>query len=292
MQKLNHCILCHASDFRIIHQKDQWQYLRCLNCGLVCLRPRPFPHSLMKNYQDYLPVQPEEISKWEMMMKPVVVKSANLIESWTKTGRGRLLDIGCGYGFFLQEMNSRGWQVEGIEISRQGRRYVQNRWNIHVHSEPLEDLALHERSFDVVTLFYVIEHVLDPLRLLTEVKRVLKSDGLVLLRWPHSTPIVKILGPMSRKLDLYHTPYHLYDFSPKTINKLLVLSGFKEIETMIGGHTRPSRSLGRWASTVFGQLGEILYFLSGGNLLLPGISKTTLAFKASKRDPADSIPSA
>ncbi|MBW1675396.1 MAG: class I SAM-dependent methyltransferase [Deltaproteobacteria bacterium] len=282
MQNFNHCILCYGSDFRIIHQKDQWQYLRCLECGLVCIHPKPSPQALMKDYQDYLTAKAEEVATWEMTMKPVVDKSADLIESRTKAGGGRLLDIGCGYGFFLHEMRSRGWQVEGIEISRPGRRYVRNRRDIHVHSEPLEDLSLHENSFDVVTLFYVIEHVLDPLRLLTEVKRILKPDGLVLLRWPHSTPIVRILGPMSRKLDLYHTPYHLYDFSPDTIKKLLLLSGFKEIETRIVGHTRPSKRLGRWASTVFGQLGEILYFLSGGNLLLPGISKTTLAFKASK----------
>jgi SAM-dependent methyltransferase len=229
-----------------------------------------------------LPIEPEEIIKWEMMMKPVVDKSAELIESRAKTHKGRLLDIGCGYGFFLREMKSRGWQVEGIETSRPGRQYARDKWDIHVYSQPLENLALPENSFNVTTLFYVIEHVLDPLGILMEVKRILKPDGLVLLRWPHSTPIVKILGPMSRKLDLYHTPYHLYDFSPKTIQKLLVLSGFKEVETRIVGHTRPPRRLSRWASAVFGQLGEALYFLSGGNILFPGISKTTLAFKAGK----------
>ena len=280
MQKFNHCILCHSADFLIIHQKDQWQYLRCQECGLVSLHPKPSPQALIKDYQDYLPVQAEDVAMWEMMMKPIINRSADLIESRAKTGRGRLLDIGCGYGFFLREMQSRGWKVEGIEISQAGRRYLRNRWDIHVHSAPLEDLSLRENSFDVVTLFYVIEHVPHPVSLLTEVKRVLKPDGFALLRWPHSTPIVRILGPLSRKLDLYHTPYHLYDFSPETIEKLLVLTGFGKIETRVGGHTRPCGMSSRWAATLFGQFGEILYFLSGGNFLLPGISKTTLAFKA------------
>lgn len=284
MQMPNHCVLCNASDFRIIYQKDEWQYLRCLDCGLVCLHPRPSPQALMENYQNYLPVQPEEISRWKMMMKPVVDKSADLIESRTKTGRGRLLDIGCGYGFFLQEMKSRGWQVEGIEISSSGRQYARDKWDIHVYSQPLEDLAFPDSSFDITTLFYVIEHIHDPMGLFGEVQRVLKPGGLVLLRWPHSTPIVKVLGPMSRKLDLYHTPYHLFDFSPKTIKKLLMLSGFEEIETMIGGHTLASRRLNRWGSILFGRLGEAICFLSGGKILLPGISKTTLAFKPSQRE--------
>jgi len=279
MSNSGHCILCHTSSFRIIHRKEQWLYHRCLNCGLVLLHPRPTQRALLENYEDYLPVQPEEINRWGMMMKPVIRRSADLIESGSKSGKGRLLDIGCGYGFFLHEMKSRGWQVEGIEVSRTGRRYARDKWDVPVHSRPLEDLGLPENAFDVVTLFYVIEHVLDPPVLLAEVRRVLKPGGLVLLRWPHSTPIVSVLGPFSGRLDLYHTPYHLYDFSPKTIDKLLVLSGFCRIQTMIGGYTRPSPRLARWASTAFGQLGEALYFLSCGNILLHGVSKTTLAVK-------------
>jgi 2-polyprenyl-3-methyl-5-hydroxy-6-metoxy-1,4-benzoquinol methylase len=279
MSNSDHCILCNTSSFRILHRKEQWQYHRCLNCGLVLLHPRPTQRALLKNYEDYLPVQLEEIKRWGMMMKPVIRRSADLIESESKFVKGRLLDIGCGYGFFLREMQSRGWLVEGIEISKTGRRYARDKWDVPVHSRPLEDLGLRENAFDVVTLFYVIEHVLDPPVLLAEVKRVLKPGGLVLLRWPHSTPIVRILGPFSGRLDLYHTPHHLYDFSPKTIDKLLVLSGFCKIQTVIGGYTRPSSRLERWASTAFGQMGETLHFLSCGNILLPGVSKTTLAMK-------------
>jgi len=279
MQEFDRCILCNGSDFRIIHQKDQWQYLRCLDCNLVSLHPRPTPQALMKNYQDYLPRQPEEIRKWEMMMKPVFDKSADLIETRTRTDRGALLDIGCGYGFFLQEMKCRGWKVEGIEVSDVGGQFVRENWDIHVYSQPLEGLALPENLFDVVTLFYVIEHVDDPLALLREVNRILRPGGLVFLRWPHSTPIIRILGPVSGKLDLYHTPYHLYDFSPSTMEKMLRFCGFRETETMIVGNTRPWKRFNRWASVTFGGLGEAVYYLSRGHLLLPGISKTTLATK-------------
>jgi len=176
-------------------------------------------------------------------------------------------------------MRSRGWEVEGIEVSQADRQYARDKWDIHVYSQPLENLAIPGNSFEVITLFYVIEHLLAPLGLLIEVKRVLKPGGLILLRWPHSTPIVRLLGPLSKKLDLYHSPYHLYDFSPKTVEKMLTFCGFREIETMVGGNTRPLKRFNRWASTIFGQIGETLYGLSGGHLLLPGISKTTLALK-------------
>jgi 2-polyprenyl-3-methyl-5-hydroxy-6-metoxy-1,4-benzoquinol methylase len=280
MKKFNHCILCNGSNFRIIHQKDHWKYLRCLNCDLVSLDPRPSQKELMSNYLNYLPIQPKEIEAWEIMMRPVIVKSANLIESRVRAGSGRLLDIGCGYGYFLKEMKSRGWMVEGIEISQTGRQYARDKWNIDVHSQSLENLNIPENSFEVITLFYVIEHVLDPLSLLIEMKRVIKPGGLILLRWPHSTPIVRMLGPLSQKLDLYHTPYHLYDFSPKTMEKMLKSCGFAEIETMIYGNTRSSNRFTRWASVIFGGVGEAVYCLSRRHLLLPGISKTTLAIKA------------
>ena len=279
MQKLSSCILCNASKFRIILQKDRWKYCRCLNCGLVSLHPRPTVQELMKNYEDYLPTPSEEIDKWEKMVKQIIDKSADLIEARTNTSRGKLLDVGCGYGFFLKEMKLRGWDVEGVEVSQTGRQYSQDKWSIHVYSQPLEDLDIPENSFDVVTLFYLIEHVNDPLVLLREVNRIIRPGGLILLRWPHTTPIVRILGPLSRKLDLYHTPYHLYDFSPETMKMLLAITDFKNVETIIGGYTLPPREIYRWASMIFGGLGEAVYFLSGRNILLPGVSKTTLAFK-------------
>jgi len=279
MQKANPCFLCGSFEFRTIHQKDQWQYRCCLGCSLVSLHPRPTPRQLIEYYQEYLTDRPTDIGQWKAMMRPVVTKSADLIASRSRTDGKNILDIGCGYGFFLGEMKSRGWNATGVEVSKTGRHYARRKWKVEVFSEPLEKLALQERSYDVITLFYVIEHVFNPIGLLMEVNRLLKPGGLILLRWPHTTPLVRILGPLSRKLDLYHTPYHLYDFSPKTIEKILHLTGFNSAETMIAGHTLPADRLSRWSSIISGRLSQIVSSLSRGKVLLPGVSKTTLAFK-------------
>jgi 2-polyprenyl-3-methyl-5-hydroxy-6-metoxy-1,4-benzoquinol methylase len=279
MKKTDPCILCDKIEFKTIHQKNQYRYFRCLNCKLVSLYPRPTLKMLKEYYRDYLPDKPEDIRKWEKMIRPVVTKSADLINSGSITNGKKMLDIGCGYGFLLKEMKARGWDVEGLEVSQTGREYARRNWNIPVYSEPLENLELPASTFDVVTLLYVIEHVYNPLSLLSDINRVLKPEGLILIRWPHTTPVVKILGPLSKKLDLYHTPYHLYDFSPKTIEKMLLITGFKSVETIISGHTMPSDRLKRWSSMVFGKLGDILFYFSKGKILLPGISKITLAFK-------------
>jgi SAM-dependent methyltransferase len=279
MQKPDPCILCGASEFSVIHRKHHWQYFCCQNCRLVAIHPRPSLQALMQCYRNYLPHRASEIDNWEKMMAPVNRKSADLIEARVGSKKGKLFDIGCGLGFFLQEMSHRGWQVSGLEISRTGRQFIKNSLGLTVFSEPLEQLSLPAGMFDVVTLFYVVEHVIDPLLLLTKIRRILKPDGFVLIRWPHTTPVIKLLGPLSKKLDLYHTPFHLYDFSPATMEKLLGRSGFTSVETIIAGHTRPDARLDRYASTFFGRISDALFALSKGKFLLPGVSKTTIAHK-------------
>lgn len=273
------CMLCHGRGWKTIHRKGPWKYLRCMDCGLVHFYPPPEAAKAIVAYDDYLDHHTGEIADWRRMMQPVVTRSADLIESRRDGLGGTILDIGCGYGFFLNEMRLRGWQTQGIEISPAGREYAQNRFGLRVAHQPAEAMEWPDARFDVITLFYVIEHLLDPPAMLHRVRRWLKPDGLLLLRWPHSTPIVRLLGPLAARLDLYHTPFHIYDFSPRTMQRMLRQCGFSRIETVIGGYTRPARRATRWCSILTGKLGEFIQNRSRGRLLLPGLSKTTLARK-------------
>lgn len=272
-------MLCGGASYALIHHKADWKYFRCRSCGLVALSPRPSHDALLASYDTYLPAAPGEIECWSRMIAPVAEYAAALIERRRRVPGRRLLDIGCGYGFFLKKMAEGGWQVEGIEVSKPGREYARSKLGLHIHARPVESMAFPENRFDVATLFYVIEHVYDPQRLLKEVHRILNPGGMLLLRWPHSTPVVKVMGPLSKRYDVYHTPYHLYDFNPKTIKQLLLQTGFREVESMIGGHTLPRSGLKLWSSIFFGRLAEWVYRRSSGRLLLPGVSKTTIAFK-------------
>jgi SAM-dependent methyltransferase len=273
------CPLCQASSDRLIHRKGPWGYYRCRACRIVFLFPRPFEKALEKAYQTYLPQSSEAIEAWRRSMAEVIAKSARLIER--EVGRaGRILDVGCGFGFFLDCMNRRGWQAEGIEISAFGRAVIRQKFpEISVRGKALPDPALGDGTYEAVTLFYVLEHLADPISILKEVHRILKPGGVMLIRWPHSTPIVRLLGPLANRLDLFHTPFHLYDFSVPFFDRRLRVLGFQGIETRIAGRTRPPDLLGRWASTFLGGLGEFLSTWTRGKWLLPGVSKTTLARK-------------
>jgi len=278
------CILCGRSPHYLVHQRGAWRYFQCNDCGVVSLHPRPPVDELLTSYDTYLPDQADEIARWEKMTGPVVETAATLVSDHKHSDGARLLDIGCGYGFFLKKMAQRGWAVEGIEVSRAGREYATKTLGLSIHSTPLEDMALPKEHLDVVTLFYVIEHVHDPGRMLREVFRILKPGGMVLLRWPHSTPVVKLLGPFANRFDIYHTPYHLYDFNPRAMQQLLEKSGFRDVQNMIGGFTLPKRRLFRWSSAVFGRMAEAILTFSAGRFLLPGVSKTTIGFKNDEHD--------
>ena len=278
------CMLCGRPPQRLVHQRGAWRYFRCNGCGVVSLYPRPSVDDLLTSYATYLPDRADEIASWKKMITPVVETAAALVDAHKHADGARLLDIGCGHGFFLDKMARKGWAVEGIEVSRPGREYARKTLGLSIHSKPLEDMAFANERFDVVTLFYVIEHVHDPGMLLKEVFRILRPGGMVLLRWPHSTPVIKILGPFAKRFDIYHTPFHLYDFNPGAMQQLLKQSGFTGVQNMIGGFTLPGKRFFRWSSVIFGQLAEALHFFSAGRCLLPGVSKTTIGYKYAEHD--------
>lgn len=270
------CFLCQGSEFRPFIREGEWQYVRCLNCSLIFLEPQPSRSYLHDYYQDYLPADPQSVESWRRLMVQVFSKTAKLIEE-AGARPGRLLDVGCGYGFFLKEMAQRGWQAEGIEISITGLRYARDYLGLDVSDQPLPRADWPDGCYDVITLFYVIEHLPDPMAALKEAHRLLRPGGLLLLRWPHTAPIAKLLRPWAERLKLYQAPSHLFDFSPRTLYKILDRSGFHEIRTTVCGWTRPAGKRTRLAAWFFGSLGEKLAKISGDRVLLPGVSKTTLA---------------
>lgn len=272
------CPICEESRRDPLHLEDSFQMVRCPSCQFIFLNPRPTIESLHYFYQQYLPEEESSIESWEKMMKPVFHRAGNLLKQYRR--KGRLLDVGSGFGFFLSEMKNRGWDVTGIEISQKAMDYARDVLGLTIHPGPLEKANFPDDYFDAVTGFYVIEHLPYPMVFLRECYRILKPGGLLLLRYPHTTPIKNLLQIFGIKNRLYDLPAHLSDFSPKMIQRCLERIGFGKCQHLIGGYTLP-RDLGkRTASILFGSLSEALFYLSGKRFLLPGVSKTILAFKS------------
>ncbi len=273
------CRLCGDGKTVFLTAEGDWTVLECSECGFVFVVPLPDEAYLKAHYQQYLPADEEKIFQWRNLMEEVSYRSLETIE---KDGRmpsnGRLLDVGSGYGFFLEKARDRGWAVRGVEPCVHARDYAMKS-GLQVDLGVLLEQKYPDCSFDVVTMFYVLEHVREPLSYLKEAYRILKPEGLLLIRVPHTTPIVKFLKVFGIKNRLYDTPSHLSDFSPKTLSLALVKAGFGGGITFPGGATRQYPFGECLVSAASGWLADAMYWISFGKWLLPGVSKSTLTKK-------------
>ena len=276
MQYTN-CNLCGAYETSVIAIQDDYRMVRCARCGLVYLNPRPEPEILTTMYNDYHQRDGRDGETWAVLMEKNF-RDASALLNRTFPERGKLLDIGCGYGHFVGIMQSLGWDATGIEPSPRTVKHARRK-GLHVIESTLDTAVFSENYFEAVTAFYVLEHLFDPLASLRKIFSVLKPGGMLILRVPHTTPVVAMLGAFGIKNRLYDPPFHLYDFCPKTLKTLFEHSGFESVRIMPGSPTLPFKYSERIISVAAGNLSRFLFSISRGKILLPGVSKTVVASK-------------
>jgi SAM-dependent methyltransferase len=162
---------------------------------------------------------------------------------------GRLLDVGCAAGVFLRAMRAPGaWEVYGVEINAEMAQLARDRYQLDVRSGTLEQAAFPDGFFDVVTMWDVLEHLHDPANSLREVHRILKADGVFVVRVPNlDSHDARLFGRYWAGLD---APRHLFVFNPQTLDALLGSSGFQATAWScgIGAYTTFLLSLRFWAA--------------------------------------------
>jgi SAM-dependent methyltransferase len=251
---------------------------RCGDCALVYLNPRPTERSLAESYQCYFSPDPAVRAAYDDVMIPVFNASAEALRA-RHPRPGRVLDIGCGTGAFLSRMKQIGWSAEGCDPCRvQFANQSMNDDSIRIGN--FEDLEYPDNHFDVVTAFFVIEHVVDPHAFVAKAWRHLKPGGTLLLFWPHTTPILRFAHLLGHGCNLYHMPWHLQDFSPSHMNQLLTGNQFRDVRTSAFCGTRPPSGPARWWNRFGLAVAATLERITGGRAVLPGLSKATFARKS------------
>jgi len=135
-----------------------------------------------------------------------------------------VLDVGCGSGTLLGLLKQRGFRVNGLDFSAEAAAIAKAENDVNVAVGSLEEAHFPAESFDVVTLFHVMEHVTNPRLVLAEVSRVLKPNGVAILQVPNiESWQFKIFGSRWYGLDI---PRHVIDYSRNSMLKLLADSGF------------------------------------------------------------------
>lgn len=217
------CAICGDSHPRFLLSHSAFRIVRCARCGLVFVNPRLRLPLIESEYgPQFDGFDPKHTGKKLRTARKLICQ----IERFKK--KGRLLEIGCGTGNFLQTALEKNWEVEGTEISDFAVRVVHDKLGIKIHRGPIERLPLQPASFDVVCLFEVIEHLTHPLASMRRVAQLLRPGGLLALSTPNiETLVFKYVG---KKYYQYFPTGHLYYFSPLTLKHLLQTAGFEIIE--------------------------------------------------------------
>lgn len=229
------CNLCGADDTLPITEIDGFHIVRCRQCGLVYVNPR-YPEGLLQEiyteqYYDHDGIQSgleffgyDDYLSDEENIKITFYKRLKTIERLAN--KGKLLDVGCATGFFLDLARSQGWEVIGSEVSTFSARYARQRFDLDVRVGTLRQLQFDAQMFDVVTMWDVIEHVVDPLAELEEVQRILRPGGLLSIITPDvGSWVARLLG--SRWEEFRRVREHVYFFSRRTMTQMLHKAGFE-----------------------------------------------------------------
>jgi SAM-dependent methyltransferase len=143
---------------------------------------------------------------------------------------GKALDVGSGYGFFREALAQAGFEHQGVEISAHARRVAREIYGFETHSE-LDGLP--SGTFDLVTLWDVLEHVPDPVALLARCRDVLRPGGVVALKTPNlDCPEAEVFGPHYHSLRREH----LFYFTPRSVRDVAERAGLSVLDVQTVSH--------------------------------------------------------
>jgi 2-polyprenyl-3-methyl-5-hydroxy-6-metoxy-1,4-benzoquinol methylase len=235
MHKLSNCPVCNSVQFSpFLECKDNtvsretFQIVACNSCGFKFTNPRPEIEDLGKYYKSEDYVSHSNTNKgfinstYQSVRKYTLLKKLQLISKYYKTGK--ILDIGCGTGEFLNTCKNAKWQTMGIEPDDDAREMAIKNYGLDVRKES-ELSTLENESFDIISMWHVLEHVPNLNERVEELKRLIKPRGIIIIAVPNCNSLdAKIYKENWAACDV---PRHLYHFTPKDIETLFRNHGLK-----------------------------------------------------------------
>lgn len=222
------------------NQESNFKLYRCKTCNLVLLESALNEKELEKYYpKDYISF-PKAIQNEKNIIRKFdrqfgVNKRVNRVLQKTKQ-TGKILDIGCATGIFLNEMKKKGWDSYGIEPSTHAADYARHTYGLEIYNGMLEKDIFPESFFDVITMWDVLEHVPDPWDIVANVWKLLKPNGLFVISMPNTLAWEQqFFGKYWAGWDI---PRHTYIFNNENIYNLLESNNFtvSEISSFTGRH--------------------------------------------------------
>ncbi len=228
------CIIC-QSKMNKMFNFHSFCYSRCPNCRHVMTLPYPTTLQIQEHYsrafeegnyntaRKYADVYMAAMNKFVKLIKTHFDKQDRSLNNLA------VLDVGCFTGDFLYCMHQQGSDVYGIEYQQKAAKIANQKLpGKIINADVLNDsFSLPLPEFDIITLLGVVEHVIDPVRLIERVTPWLKKNGLLMIQTPNSSSILS--GLMGKCWPPYTPVEHIHLFSTKSLEIMLKRTGFENV---------------------------------------------------------------
>ncbi|MFN6945958.1 MAG: class I SAM-dependent methyltransferase [Cytophagaceae bacterium] len=237
MEELKECPSCMSNDLSVVMKtkdysvtQENFTIARCNNCGLWFTNPRPSENAIGRYYQSQDYISHTNTSKgiinrlYHQVRNITLKKKVALINSLHK-GKGSILDMGCGTGYFLAACKNDGWKVEGMEPDDNARKMASEITNTRINKS-LD--VVPNGPYDIITLWHVLEHIHKLNETLETLYSKLSAKGKLIIAVPNCSSYDA--AKYDEKWAAYDVPRHLYHFTPETIKPLLKKHHFNIID--------------------------------------------------------------
>ncbi|QDK83958.1 class I SAM-dependent methyltransferase [Spirosoma sp. KCTC 42546] len=238
METITECPVCGSSHFNpFLVCKDYLVSLQnftiqeCQACGFRLTNPRPDANSIGSYYKSEDYVSHNDEGKGVINMAYRIVRNYTLDSKLRLINKlngrqGRVLDVGCGTGAFLESCKKGGWQIIGMEPDRDARTIAQKKLEAEI--KPNLNALTGTKPVDIITLWHVLEHIPNLNEVIPQLHQLLERKGTLLIAVPNSDSYDAQY--FKEFWAAYDVPRHLYHFTPTTIKPLFEKHGFKLVE--------------------------------------------------------------
>lgn len=235
------CDLCGSPEKIYVKSEDGFPISRCRHCSFIYASriPQIEQGKVIGEYYEGSRAEIEESRHRYQKVSAFLIDHLNRF----RPAKGNLLDVGCGYGFFLVEARQNGWRVFGTELSHIAVRVAREEQNLpEVYFSDLSDIEFSVEKFDAINLTNVLEHVPSPTLILENCARRLNDEGVLLARVPNMdfyklkenfNSLLKAVGLVKGGEASYlatRPPKHLVGYTSRTIKKYFEKVGLETVE--------------------------------------------------------------
>lgn len=220
----------------VLADTGNFKVIDCTACGFVHVTPIPSDNELLSMYSKefYQHMKPEYISKDESELEYwnlTFDDKLDVLEKQITSKSRRILDVGCGPGFFLMRAKTRGWDVVGIEPSEMAAEYAEKH-GIRIIRKLFQDVDLESMgNFDAIHMKFFLEHSPSPVDVLQKCRGLLNDGGMIVIEVPNDyNPLQDTVTRILAKKEYWLAPpEHLNYFSFESLSNLLEKNGFRVV---------------------------------------------------------------